>query len=524
MHRARFAPSQVAPAVAVFMAVLYLVVLRSSVADDERAAGTATDRGLFPKAYGILANEKLMYPVDMSDWPLKIDSTHQLFVDDYLLAAVENVRRTVHQAKKFHGNPIMNKHTACDGAGPVFPIVLRDQQTGTFRMWYAGRVRYDLPDGTSVRFPALYAESDDGLHWNKPELGLHAFQGNKANNIVIPAGNLWGLHIDRQEPDPQRRYKAVVWHEPKYVPREGYFLYTSPDGIHWTRQTREPIALSLHGYSMPQSGIGDTSLFRWDRHLKKYIGDVKFVLPPKMRVRGLMESDDLIHWTRPRMTIYPDALDDDDTQIYAQNSFCYESMWLGYLRVMHSERTKGYKQTTVELTASRDGRHWQRVGDRTEIIPLGTEAEWDTDYHDPLWEPVQVGEELWIYYRSGKLRRDRVRRYGLGLAKLRRDGFVSLDAGRVMGTVLTRPLSTSGQKLYVNAHIRPGGSVTVSVLSRDRKSIAGYTVNDCIPLHDGSTRVRVRWRSTDILKRQQHQHVRLRFRLQDAELYSFWTE
>jgi len=524
MNRYRSALSHIGPSVAILVAVLCPAVVRSAGADDGRAAGTTTDRGLFPKAYGILSNEKLMYPVDMSDWPLKIDSTHQLFVDDYLLAAVRNVQRTIHQAKKFRGNPIMSKHTAWDGAGPVFPIVLRDEQSEKFRMWYAGRVRYDLPDGTSVRFPALYAESDDGIDWTRPELGLHAFNGSKANNIVIPAGNLWGLHIDRQESNPKRRYKAVVWHEPEYVPREGYFLYTSPDGIHWKRETREPIALSLHGYTMPQTGIGDTTLFRWDRHLKKYIGDVKFVLPPKMRVRGLMESDDLIHWTRPRMTIYPDALDDADTQIYAQNSFCYESMWLGYLRVMHSERSKGYKQTTVELTASRDGRHWQRVGDRTEIIPLGTEAEWDTDYHDPLWEPVRVGEELWIYYRSGKLRRDRMRRYDMGLAKLRRDGFVSLDAGPVTGTVLTRPLSISGQRLYVNANIRPGGSVTVSVLSRNRESIAGYSATECVPLSEGSTRASIRWQSADKLKLNQHQHVRLRFQLQHAELYAFWIE
>ena len=43
---------------------------------------TATDGSLFPKAYGLLANEKLMYPVDMRDWPVKITGEHQLFVDD----------------------------------------------------------------------------------------------------------------------------------------------------------------------------------------------------------------------------------------------------------------------------------------------------------------------------------------------------------------------------------------------------------------------------------------------------------
>ena len=107
----------------------------------------------------------------------------------------------------------------------------------------------------------------------------------------------------------------------------------------------------------------------------------------------------------------------------------------------------------MELTASRDGRHWYRVGNREEIIPLGSEREWDTDYHDPLWEPVLVNDELWIYYRSGKLRRNETRRYDLGLAKLRRDGFVSLDADQRIGTLLTRPLSFAGRTLFVNAAV-----------------------------------------------------------------------
>lgn len=506
------------------MAVLISTISRVSSTEDEPVAGTATDQKLFPEAYGILANEKLMFPVDMSDWPVKIDSTHQLFVDDYLLASVENVERTVHQVTKYAGNPIMTDHTPVDGAGPVFPIVLHDKQSKKFRMWYAGRVQYALPDGTSVRFPALYAESEDGIKWTKPELGFHEFNGSKANNIVIPAGNLWGLHVDQNEPNPKRRYKAVVWHEPKYVPREGYFLYTSPDGIRWTRETKQPIALSLGGYTMPQSGIGDTSIFRWDRHLRKYVGDVKFVLPGKMRVRGLMESKDLIHWSRPRMTVYPDSLDDADTQIYAQNSFCYESMWLGFLRVMHTERTEGYKQTTVELTASRDGRHWYRVGKREEIIPLGSESAWDTDYHDPLWEPVAVGDDLWIYYRSGKLRRDQPRRWDMGLAKLRRDGFVSLDAGELPGTVLTRPMSVSGKRAFVNAQVEPGGYINVGLLARNQEPIDGYSATDSLTITSGGVRVPARWKKTAEFEVPRDRHIRLLFELKKAKLYSFWIE
>ena len=53
------------------------------------------DQSMFPKAYGVLANEQLMYPVDMADWPLTIDNSRQLFVDDYLLAGTRDIERTV---------------------------------------------------------------------------------------------------------------------------------------------------------------------------------------------------------------------------------------------------------------------------------------------------------------------------------------------------------------------------------------------------------------------------------------------
>lgn len=507
-----------------FTCLLFFAVLSSVRAGDEQPPNTATDHSLFPKAYGLLANEALLFPVDMSDWPVRINASHQLFVDDYLIASLKNVRRTVHQAEKYAGNPIMAGDKAWEGGGPIFQIVRRDEKTGRFRMWYAGRGGIVLPSGVSARFPALYAESEDGITWTKPELGLHEYNQSKANNILIPAGNLFGLIVDPKESDPNRRYKGIVWHEPKYVPREGYFLYTSPDGIRWTRQQEEPLAVSLSGYTMPQTGIGDTSIFRWDRHLSKYVGDVKFVLPGKMRCRGIMESDDLVHWTRPRMTLYPDALDDPDSQIYGHLSFCYESMWLAFMRVMHTERTKGYKQTTLELTASRDGRHWTRVGRRQEILPLGAETEWDTDYHDPSWDPILVGDELWIYYRSGRVRRGETRRYAIGLAKMRRDGFVSLDAGENPGVVTTRPLTSAGRRLFINAEVAETGSIRVGLLSRKNEPIEDYSLDDSVTIATGAVKIPVVWTKATEFQLSPGEHVRVEIELKNARLYSFWFE
>ena len=92
------------------------------------------DKSLFPQAYGLLANEQLLYPIDQRDWPVKIDNSRQLFLDDYLIASLENVRRTLNPARKHPQNPLIDQDKPWEGRGPVFHTVMRNEKTGKFRM------------------------------------------------------------------------------------------------------------------------------------------------------------------------------------------------------------------------------------------------------------------------------------------------------------------------------------------------------------------------------------------------------
>ena len=58
------------------------------------------DQSLFPKAYGVLVAENLLYPVDMGNWPVKIDTRGQLFVDDYLIRSTSQLTRQFHKLKR----------------------------------------------------------------------------------------------------------------------------------------------------------------------------------------------------------------------------------------------------------------------------------------------------------------------------------------------------------------------------------------------------------------------------------------
>ena len=112
----------------------------------------------------------------------------------------------------------------------------------------------------------------------------------------------------------------------------------------------------------------------------------------------------------------------------------------------------------------------------------------------------------------------------IGLAKLRRDGFVSLNAGDKPGTVVTRPLTFHPGKLHVNAEIAPGGYLKVEVRNAAGKVVEPYDLAGCKPVTGDVLRAPVRWAGRSRLRRHTGQSLRLAFQLKNAKLYSFWID
>ena len=514
------------------------------------------DGSAFPECWGVLHSERLMFPLDVSDWPVKIDGARQLFVDDYLIASRDGLRRVLHQPRKHPANPIMTGETAWEGGprwGPVLAYVLRDEKTGRFRLWYRSRVTYESA-GRKYSFPNMYAESADGLHWDRPKLGLYEWDGSTENNIILPAGDLRGLTHEQQ--DAAAPWKAVWEHNSpsrclEGMEREGCYVYTSSDGIRWERSHLSvPYGprrrVTPEADPLPLSRLGDTAHVRWDSLLNTYVCDAKGTIPsPKgndgltarlpggdghYRFRLQMESDDLIHWSRPRVVAFPDRRDWDAGTIgfYGLLGTTYESMWIGYLR---AHRLDPWKRVDVQLCVSRDGRTWSRACDREVFLPLGDEGSWESDYSEINHAgPLLVGDELWFFYRGSILEHHRGTgpdiQKGMGLATLRRDGFASLSAnGTAGGSVTTRPLTIAGGRLSVNADVRTGGSVRVAVLDGEGQPLPGLDAAGCRPVTGSGTAQAVTWEEADLAGAvERGAPVRLRFHVENADLYAFWID
>jgi hypothetical protein len=132
---------------------------------------------------------------------------------------------------------------------------------------------------------------------------------------------------------------------------------------------------------------------------------------------------------------------------------------------------------------------------------------------------------LWIYY--GGRTAPKAQRYEqkptsfIGLAKLRLDGFASLNAGREQGVILTQPLDFKGQYLFVNAVVN--GNFEVELIGSDGKPVKGYKRNDCIRVKGDQDKLQIQWHKSARLPDTPGPY-QLKFYMQDCKLYSFWAQ
>jgi hypothetical protein len=137
-----------------------------------------------------------------------------------------------------------------------------------------------------------------------------------------------------------------------------------------------------------------------------------------------------------------------------------------------------------------------------------------------------VGDRLFFYYSgmSGEAPSgpDMYAGGSTGVAFLRRDGFASIDADAVEGTITTRKLRFSGTHLFANFDA-PRGELRAEILDADGKPLAPFTRENSAPATADSTRQRLEWRGAGSLAPLAGQEVRIRFYLRNGRLFSFWV-
>ncbi|MDM8006684.1 MAG: LamG domain-containing protein [Phycisphaerae bacterium] len=477
---------------------------------------------LVPTAIGI-SPSSAVEPVRATE---QMTGPWQLFIDDYLIASKQNVVRRYHAFHKHPDNPLIVVDKPWEAHVVAACTVLPGEDGTGFRMWY-----YCWTEDKSSRKGRgsfmCYAVSKDGLKWEKPNLGLYEWSGDGTkNNNIVPHGPGHVMHTP-WEKDPQKRYQGVGGM---------YHAFSSPDGLNWKQESTEKIV----------SG-GDTSHFYWDPHTRRFRCTVKgggngCVSGLRRRVVGFSETTDPTKFPPLRMVMAPDDVDDlwckpetvQRTHFYACPVLPYETMYIGLLQIYRAEEPEGYFHGPLwlELVSSRDGVHWLREEPDTSVrhiyaldsvsrpplLDIGKYREFDRGMvFAPT--PLLVGDELWAFYTGYDEEHDLLPyRSAIGLAKLRKDGFASLDADELPGEVLTKRFENVDGPLQVNYHAR-GGSIRVELIGADGQVIAGYGRDDCEPLTGDAIRGTVSWKTKKELP--SGGPVRFRFILDHGRLYSF---
>ena len=463
--------------------------------------------------------------------PIDIGDRLELFVDDYLIDEISGSTQRLHHPQPqdvacVHDNP-------WEGSTSGYKTVFQDGDL--YRMYYRGSHVIYTTEGFDDPHPQVvcYAESRDGIHWTKPELGLIAFDGGKQNNIIwegVGSHNFAPFKDENPDCKPDEKYKALGSGD------RALYAFKSPDGIHWSLMNDEPV--------ITKGAFDSQNLAFWDTvrgEYREYHRDFR-----EGRDIRTGTSNDFLNWSEPEWLEYsPSRV----SELYTNQIIPYyraPHIFLGFptrytdrgwaestkalpqieyrrLRGHVSER-EGTAVTDGMFMSSRDGDHFN-IWPESFIRPgLRLRGNWFYGDNYQNWGLVETKshidgapDEISIYASEDSHQGDdcRWRRY-----TLRIDGFVSMQGPLSGGEFVTKPLIFKGDQLVINFSTSGVGGIQVEVQDASGVAIPGFGLDDCPEVFGDALERTVSWKGGADVSQLSGQPIRLRFLLKDADLYS----
>ena len=496
---------------------------------------------------------------------INLKNNREVCWDDYLIEKADGIKIQMHQPIK--RNAALTLDAKWEGTGCGY-FNASNNVGGKIRLYYrSGGVK----DVKGEFF--CFAESDDGIEYKRPNLGLKDFCGDKNNNIHFTEDRFidnFSVYEDKN-PDcpPEGRFKAVSlifkFNETEPIDGIGLFefdgkehseelgLYQSADGINFefVRVLDVKGVFDSNNILMWDEKEEVYRLYLRDFHDKdgndvEYVPDDK-VVEPWIRDVRLSKSKDLITWTKPEKLIYHGSA--EDYQLYtsqivkyhradifigiptryinrihdaAPANFKHLPSWEGGRQIeLEAGRRLGSATTDAILMTSRDGLNFLRCDEQ--FLGSGLEKEHNWIYGDGYVAygitetPIEGNEgktELSIYstddYRN-PYTPNCLYRYTIRL-----DGFFSWRGDFKGGYVLTKPITFEGDSMEINFATSALGSVRVELCDLNGDVIEGY---DSGNLFGDSLDRPVEFEKS--LKELNGQEIKIKFTLKDADLYSF---
>lgn len=440
-----------------------------------------------------------------ADQPVDIGSRLELFVDQFLVAELTgDAKLKLHRPVPHEVVLVTDK--PWEGNTCAYYTIFQDG--GLYRMYYRGSHFDEATRRSSHREVTCYAESRDGIHWTRPELGLFEFDRSRRNNIVwdgVGTHNFTPFKDTNPSCPPDARYKALGSGDGRY--KHGLYAFQSADGIRWRLMHEEPV--------ITKGAFDSQNLAFWDEFRGQY---VDFHRQFRQGVRDIMTctSPDFLRWTEPVFLEYPGA---PQEHLYTNAIRPYPRA--PHLLIGFPTRFLPHRGEQVEpiFMVSRDGRTFHRWTEA--LIPVTAPEDRSGNRSNYMtWGLVQLPgtpREYSVYATEAYYRgpHSRLRRF-----TYRVDGFVSVCSGDQGGQLLTKPLRFSGDRLVVNYLTRPQGELRVAILDAGGSSVDGFAASDCQPIRGDAIEHVVAWKRGSDVGHLAGKPVRLRFDLRAADLFS----
>ena len=383
-----------------------------------------------------------------------------------------------------------------------------------YMMYYEVHSPNNRP-GEPVRYAACYAESSDGIHWVKPELGLIEYDGSTATNIIIDGliDNITVLRDENPDCPPEYRYKAIlecVGDAPGYAnpfdkeETMKLLCMVSADGIHFEKHcvVSQGFAYDSQNTLYWNPTTGRYNLFL--RDMQCWPEDPTATTNDRLCFRAVRvsESEDFVHWTEP---VELDYFGGDRFQMYTNGISPYpldNRYYIGFAtryierrewtknydhlcgaaerreRMEREEPREGLAVTDCVFMSSRDAYHWYRFDEACLAAGIETGHNWVYGDCYPmlglLLSPSRFENEpdvlsLYVNNRYKSSLVTQMVRYSF-----RQDGFASYKADAKWHTLKTVPFTFDGEALRLNFRTSARGSIYLSILNAYGQPLEGY--------------------------------------------------
>lgn len=473
--------------------------------------------------------------------PLRLENRREIFVDRYLIDSMEGAALKLHEPR--YEGPVMTFKEPWEGVTSHYVTVLYDD--GLYRMYYAG-------GGNEAGIQTTcYAESRNGIDWEKPNLGLYEILGTRNNNVILfgddELTHNFAPFIDKNPDAPkEEKYKALAGGI-----QEGIFAFVSADGVHWKKKWDHAV------FTQPVSSFDSLNCPFWSESERKYLfyyRTYRFepTLGCEIRSVSRAESSDFENWepySGGEMS-FGDTLREhlyvNHTMPYYRAPHIYLSTAARLIPTRHvltkEERANLNLKKDVffngcsepVLLSTRGGYVFDRTFMEALIRPRLDIGDWVPRGNYPARGVVPTGivreipekpqrqygelgeSEMSMYVRHWYGQED----HALCRYSVRLDGFSSINAPFAGGEWTSKPFTFKGSTLILNASTSAEGWMQIEFLDEDGVPIPGFTFDDS-PLLTGNWLAKpVEWESEKSAAELEGKTVRLHFIMRDADLYS----